>query len=181
MSNVDIHINGICKTNQLKIPNYGKIYTIQSNGVLYCGVSSHLKHVYSGAGNLEFMTTILLEAQPTLKPIKSNETPIVISATYHGLLTTTGLIEQLKRPINHYYSPPLVDIVINTDGNVRAIIVDAPYAIKNHQNYETLESIREQIYQCQQKKEYFKTNQLYSKYNLQCIRLVDETRIWRVK
>ena len=128
------------------------------------------------------MTTILLGAQPTMKPITDDETPIIISATYNGLLTTTGMIEQLERPISHYYSPPLVDIVINKNGNVRAIIVDATYAIENHQDYETLETLRQQIYLHQQQKEYLKASQLYYEYNLECIRLAtDEKRIWRIK
>lgn len=171
LANVDIYINGLCKTNQLDIPNSVQMYTIQSNGVHYCGVSSTLKHVYSGAANPGFMTTILLEEKPTLKAIANDETPIVTSATYDGLLTTSGLSEQLKRPISHYYSPPLVDIVKNKNGNVRAVIVDATYAIANHHDYETLEILRYQIYLHQQQREYLKASQLYNDYKSECIRL----------
>lgn len=171
MANVDKCINGLCKTNQLDIPNSVQIYTIQSYGVLYCGVSSTLKHVYSAAGNPGFMTTILLEEKPTLKAITNDETPIITSAIYQGLLTTSGLIEQLKRPISHYYSPPLVDIVKNKNGNVRAIIVDATYAIANHDDYETLEILRHQIFLHQLQNECLKASQLYNHYKLECMRL----------
>ena len=180
MSNIDLYIEGSCKTNELDIPASAQIYTIQSNGVGYCGISSKLEHVYRREGTLGYMTTILLESQPTLKPMKSDETLVITSATYHGLLTTIGLIEQLERPISHYYSPPLVDIVMNENGDVRAIIVDATYAIQNHHDFETLENIRQQIFQCQQKQEYWKSTKIYHNYKQECIKLAkDKTRTWR--
>jgi hypothetical protein len=52
--------------------------------------------------------------------------------------------------------------------------VDATYEIENHQDYETLETLRQQIYLHQQQKEYLKASQLYYEYNLECIRLATD-------
>jgi len=175
---------GTCRTSLLNIPEDAKFYSIQTKGFHYGGKVPRLYHYYSVKPDTTgYMKAILLETPPTIIDIKDDEVFIEQSAEYHGILTERGKKEYFERPIIHYYSPPLVDIVSNKDGDVRAIVVDASYAIYDYEQ-PILQDISSKILNLNENKQYSQANDLYHKFCEECIKIARQkgcNRQWRIK
>lgn len=185
MLNIDLSLEeGSCRTSELKIPECSKSYSIQSKGFLYGGKVPRLNHYYSvKPDTIEYMKAVLLGTPPTIIDIKDDEVFIEKSAEYHGVLTERGKKEYFERPIVHYYSPPLVDIVSNKNGDMRAIVVDASYAVYDYEQ-PILQEISSKIHGLNKEQKYSQANHLYQEFCEQCIKLARQkgcNRQWRIK
>jgi hypothetical protein len=168
----------VCNTCSINIPEHCKIYGIKAKSFTYGGGKvPSLPHCYSAPTTNDVLSTILTALPPSLEPIKSNETMLAKSVIYYGMLTSYGLQEYsgLRRPIETYYSPPLVDIVKDDKGDVRPILVDSAYICSNTQdikNNETLNSLKEHIVNCQKSKKYSEAKELYKSFGYECEKLL---------
>lgn len=190
----------ICFVCSLDIPNDSHMFTVQARTFIYSGSNvPSLTHCYEIPSTKHtLMAHMLLANPPSFDDIKAGENVIIKSAKYHGTLTltsrSTGLQEysQLQRPIVFYYSPPLVDIVKDETGNVRAVLVDAAYFYTNAQPL--LENVskdcfilvndkKNQVIEFMQSKEYTKAEQAYRVFCLECMKYLPEKSIdcpWRI-
>lgn len=194
----------ICRVCSLEIPEQCNMYTVQARTFIYGGSKvPSLTHCYEIPSTKHtFMAHMLLANPPSFEDIKESENVIIKSAKYHGTLTitltptsrSTGLQEysQLQRPIVFYYSPPLVDIVKDDTGNVRAVLVDAAYFYTNAQP--PLENVskdcfilindkKNQVIEFMQRNEYTKAEQAYRAFSIECMKHLPERSTecpWRI-
>lgn len=151
------------------------MYTVQAKTFIYGGGNvPSLTHCYETPSTKHtFMTHVLLATPPSFDDITKAEKVLVESVKYHGVLTPTGLQEysQLQRPIACYYSPPLVDIVQDDTGNVRAILIDAAYFYRNTQNsqHPFVNDKKLEVIDFMQRKEYTKADQAYRAFSIECM------------
>lgn len=170
---VKIFSEGHCATKDLNIPETVSMYRIQAKGFLYGGKVPHLQHVYEAYSTDQgYMYVTLLNHSPTTARIQDNEVVIAHSVRYQGMLLESGLVEYLARPVRYFYSPPVVDIVRDSEGSVRAILVDAAYLYLDVGCDATLNSMKEQIVIAQRQNEHEKAEKAYNEYYKECSKLL---------
>jgi hypothetical protein len=168
----EVQEHDVCRVCSLDIPNESHMFIVQAKTFIY-GNSyvPHLTHCYEVPSTKEhLMAHILLANEPSFDDIRTGEKVLVDSAKYNGVLTPSGLQEysELQRPIACYYSPPMVNIVQDTKGNVRAILVDAAYFYTNTQHSQNTFG-KDSVVDYMQRKDYTNADHAYKAFCLECM------------
>lgn len=171
----NIQEHDVCRVCALDIPNESNMYIVQAKTFIF-GNSyvPRLTHCYEAPSTKEsLLTHVFLASAPSYDDIKTGEKVLVESAIYHGVLMPAGLQEYsfLERPIGCYYSPPKVQIVQDTIGNVRAILVDAAYFYTNtqHSQNSLVKDSKNSVVEYMQRKEYTNAYDAYKAFCLECM------------
>lgn len=182
---VDVLMDTVCKISDIDIPLCKNIFTIQAKGFVFrCKVPPRLKHCYA-LPSPEFgnMTWALMAKPPSTIRMKDTEKLLIDKAVYEGVLVKKegGLKECLPRPIKYFYAPPLVSIVENEAGGVRAILVDAAYALvidnKNQVKDKTLAELDDHIRLCMQQNKISEAQEHYVAFRYECMRVAKEQQL----
>lgn len=179
----DLITDGSCRLSDVIVPPISNIFTVQAHGFIYGGNSkeSPLSHCYElPCYDMVNMKTTMLSASPTIETMKDNEEVVADYAVYQGMLTPTGLLQVLPRPVEEYYSPPSVKIVGNAEGRYRAIFLDPVYTLLMYNNVvynenSTLTVLRAYIRDCMKEKNYTKATEKYHELNVECWRVLEST------
>jgi hypothetical protein len=171
----EVQEHDVCRVCSLDIPNEVNMYIVQAKAFIYG--NSHipaLTHCYGVPSIKEHLLThVFLANGPSFDDIRTGEKVLVESAKYNGVLTPSGLQEysELQRPIACYYSPPMVNIVQDTIGNVRAILVDAAYFYTNTQHSQNtlVNDSKDSVVEYMQRKDYTNANHAYKAFCLECM------------
>lgn len=177
----EVQEHDMCRVCSLDIPNKSNMYTVQAKTFIYGGECvPSLTHCYNvPSTKFTHLAHVFLATPPSFDDIATTEKVIIKSARYQGILTSTGLQEysQLQRPIATCYSPPLVDIVKDHTGNVRAILVDAAYYYTNkaqHSHDSLVNKSKDSVIQHMQRKEYTNADHAYRTFSMECMKQLPE-------
>lgn len=181
----DFVVEGSCRLSHIDLPPNAKIFTVQAHGFSYGGPTSkqsHLSHCYElPCGDMVNMRTAMLSSPPSIDAKKEHENIVASYAVYQGMLTPTGLLQVLPRPIKEYYSPPAVMIVGDSQVNMyRAILVDPAYTLMASNSFvynedKTLNAFKTHIRECMKEKNYSEAAEQYRDFSAACWALLKVT------